>query len=165
MATATHRLTLEEFEEQYGVGSKTHEYWYGEAIPKAMPTWLHGKVQRIIAALLAEAGFESGCEVELRIVSEAHPKPDIVAFKEEPEGKYPTRPPDVVIEIVSPDDKASNIRDHCQKYEDWGCKEIYIVYPEEQRILLWVKGSEIARPDLAGIPDWKIWEQLHRKSS
>ena len=160
MATIGQRLTPEQFEAQYGAGNKTHEYWYGEAVPKGMPTWVHGLLQAIIAQLLKEAGFIAGLEVELRIDPEARPRPDVVATKTKPRGKYVTEGLDVVVEIISEDDRATVIREHCQKYEEWECKQIYLVYPEERRVVRWQSGSETVTSELAGVPVQRIWAEL-----
>lgn len=47
MATATQKLTFLEFTELYGQSDTNYEFWYGEAIPKGMPTWIHGLLQKI----------------------------------------------------------------------------------------------------------------------
>ena len=44
-----------------------------------MPTWIHGLLQAIIGRLLHESGYAAGAEVELRIIPDAHPKPDVIA--------------------------------------------------------------------------------------
>ena len=42
MATGTQLLTVEEFERLYARQDTAYEYWFGEAVPKAMPTLRHG---------------------------------------------------------------------------------------------------------------------------
>ena len=56
MLSATEILTMEEFRAQYENGDRTYEFWYGKAIPKGMPTWLHGRLQFSVMMLLEEAG-------------------------------------------------------------------------------------------------------------
>ena len=165
MATLAHKLTFEEFKAQYGPDNKTHEYWYGEAIPKGMPTWIHGLLQQIVMQLLRQQGFFAASEVELRIDPNAHPRPDVVASKNKPRGQYPTEGLDVVVEIISEDDRAAAIREHCQKYQEWQCKEIYLVYPGDRSVVQWQNGSEIACSELAGIPVGRIWEELDAQYS
>lgn len=38
MAALAGKLTLAEFEDRYGNRKPYYEYWFGEAVPKAMPT-------------------------------------------------------------------------------------------------------------------------------
>lgn len=70
MAAAADRLTLADFERQYGDKKPHYEYWSGEAIQKATPTWLHGLLQGIMLLLLKEVGYKAATEVELRISDE-----------------------------------------------------------------------------------------------
>jgi Uma2 family endonuclease len=67
MATPTAKLTPEQFQEQFGSGERAYEFWYGEAVPKSIPTWIHGLLQVVISRLLKGAGFYAASEVELRI--------------------------------------------------------------------------------------------------
>ncbi len=67
MATVTQPLSLEEFRSRYRQQKPYFEYWFGEAIQKTVPTWLHGVLQRVIGEALRRAGYKSGSEVELRI--------------------------------------------------------------------------------------------------
>ena len=85
MAAVAGKLTLLEFQSQYEHADRSYEYWYGEAVPKGMPTWIHGLLQVIISQLLTEAGYLAGSEVELRIVPDAHPKPDVIGTRDEVE--------------------------------------------------------------------------------
>jgi Uma2 family endonuclease len=90
MATASRPLTLDEFHARYR-GQKPHfEYWFGEAIQKAVPTTLHGLLQGILVALLRKAGYKAGTEIELRIDSNWEPVPDVIAA-EHLERSYPTQ--------------------------------------------------------------------------
>jgi hypothetical protein len=91
MVIAARKLALEEFEAQYGHADRTYEYWYGEAISKGVPTWVHGLLQKIIIKLLEEQGFIAAPEVELRVEKDVHPKPDLIATKTKPAGPYPTK--------------------------------------------------------------------------
>jgi hypothetical protein len=44
MAVAVQPLTLEEFRARYQDQKPYFEYWFGEAIQKTVPTWLHARV-------------------------------------------------------------------------------------------------------------------------
>ena len=154
------KLTFEQFQEQYGQNVQAYEFWYGEAIPKAMPTWVHALLQKIIARLLDEQGFISGGEVELRIVTEAHPRPDVIAVTGLPAGLYQTEGAAVVVEIISEDDDHRYLREKCRRYQDWGCGQIYVVDPLDRSIFEWRDGSFTPRVDLSGIPAERIWKEL-----
>jgi len=92
MAAGISKLTLAQFKEQYGHSDRAYEFWYGEAIPKGMPTVVDGLLQRIIMILLQEAGYISASDVDLHIDPQAHPRPDIIASKSKPVAEpYPTK--------------------------------------------------------------------------
>ncbi len=166
MALVTRKLTLEEFEARYAHADRSYEFWYGEAVQKGMPTWVHGLLQKIIMQLLEQQGFIAASEVELRIEPGAHPRPDVIATRAKlPTGLYPTEALDVVVEIVSEDDRYPMAREKCRKYQAWGFGRIYLVDPRDRSVLEWRDGTEIPSSKLAGVPVEKIWQELGRQHS
>src|SRR5437868_3280503 len=163
MATLAGKLTFAEFQLLYNQSDRAYEYWYGEAIPKGMPTWIHGLLQKIVMALLDEAGFKSGSEIELWIDPEAHPKPDVIATKGRIELPYPTQGVDVVLEILSEDDKMPYMRAKCRAYQDWGFAHIFLIDPSDRSVMEWLDGSLLVRDTLMGIPASRIWSALDRQ--
>ncbi|HEX4228490.1 MAG TPA: Uma2 family endonuclease [Bryobacteraceae bacterium] len=97
MATVLHPLTVEEFEARFGHEKPYYEFWYGEAVQKSTPTWIHGLLQRILMELLSQAGYKAGSEVELRISSDFRPIPDVIATTGRIERPYPTKPVEIVV--------------------------------------------------------------------
>jgi Uma2 family endonuclease len=160
MTTAATKLTYDQFQAQYGHAEKAYEFWYGEAIPKGMPTWVHGLLQKILLRLLDEAGYIAGAEVELRIDPEAHPRPDVIASKSMPTGLYPTQGLDVVVEIISEDDSYPVVMQKCRKYQEWGFGAIYIVDPSDRSVRQWEDGALIPRTKISSIPVQGIWDAL-----
>jgi len=164
MATVVHNLSYKEFQQRFG---ERHEYWYGEAIPKGMPTWIHGLLQKLVMSLLDQAGFIAASEVELRIEPEARPKPDVIATRSGPTETYPTKAPDVIVEIISEDDTYFRVREKCRKYEEWGCALIYLVDPSDRSVSQWQDGSMVAVKYLAEISADDLWtlfdEQMKKR--
>ena len=162
MAAVAEKLTFPEFQSKYEHGDHSYEYWHGEAVPKGMPTWVHGLLQRIVMELLTEAGYIAGSEVELRIVPDAHPKPDVIATSGEVEEPYPTKAVDVVVEILSNDDPMAYVLEKCQAYQTWGFEYIYVVNPESRQIFRWIgTGLEVSNA-LTSIRATRVWEQLDK---
>ena len=162
MAALAERLTFAEFQLKYDRGDRSFEYWYGEAIPKGMSTWIHGLLQTIISHLLLQAGYKAGGEVELRIIPEAHPKPDVIATRRAIEDPYPTSAVEVVVEILSKDDPMPFTLEKCQTYQAWGFEQIYLVDPASRKVFRWNEtGLEISN-ELTSIPVAEIWAQLDR---
>ena len=162
MAAIAEKLTVEEFQSKYGRSERSYEYWYGEAVPKAMPTWIHALLQGIIGKLLIDEGYKAGPELELRIDPDAHPKPDIVATKGKVEIPYPTKAVDVVVEVLSKDDPMPYVLKKCRAYQAWGFPFIYVVDPESRVVYQWT-GQALAMTDLlTSIPAARIWVELDR---
>lgn len=154
-------LTYDQFREQYENGDRAYEFWYGKAVPKGMPTWVHGLLQQIIMGLLREHGFIAGSEVELRIDPGAHPKPDVIATRTKlPPGPYPTEAMDVVIEILSEDDAYVRVQEKCRNYQAWGFGHIYLVVPNDRSILEWRDGVSVPVDEFVGIASNRVWEAL-----
>ena len=163
MATATTGLTYEQFQERFGKSDRPYEFWYGKAVPTSMPTWVHGLLQKLILRLLDDAGFTSASEVELRVIPEAHPRPDVIAVKSiRPTGAYPTMGVDVVVEIITEDDKMQHLREKFRRYQEWGCGLIYVVDPSDRSVCEWRDGSLMVKEILASIPTQKFWEELDK---
>lgn len=142
MATAAHPLTMQEFREQYA-GRKPHfEYWFGEAVQKTMPTWLHGVLQAILIECLKRVGYRAGAEVELRIDPDWQPVPDVIAVLRKMEGSYPTEPVDVVIEILSPEDRMARVLEKCRQYARIGTQAVFWIDPESRAAWMWDRKAE-----------------------
>jgi len=162
MATAA-RLTIAEFEQQYGAEKPYYEYWYGEPVQKSMPTWLHALLQRILTNLLCEAGYEAGAEVKLRIDPDFQPIPDIIATRAPIELPYPTRAVDVVIEILSDEDRMARILTKCRAYESWGFEQIYVVDSNARLIFRWIDRRLEEVNSVASIPVDRVWSALDQR--
>ena len=160
MVSVAENFTLFEFQSRYEKGDTSYEYWYGRAIAKAMPTWLHGILQVISSELLNDAGYIAGSEVELRIAPEARPKPDVFATKGEIEDPYPTKAVDVVAEILSPDDSMTFVIEKCRTYQEWGFPNIYVVDPASRLVFRWTGSALEISDHLTSFAAAKIWERL-----
>jgi Uma2 family endonuclease len=169
MSAITH-LTLEQFHalEAQSEGPRL-EYWYGEAIPKPMPTWLHSALQRILADLFESAGYNSAVELELRISPDWEPKPDVAAalLVEEP---YPTRPIEIVAEVLSPEDQRPRVLAKCREYHRIGIGQIFVLDPLNRTARIWNAAKDdledIERLELgngAVLLVSEIWRKLNRK--
>jgi Uma2 family endonuclease len=138
-------LTVFEFERQYGELKPHHEYWFGEAISKATPTWLHGLLQKIVMTLLDEAGYKSGSEVKLKISSEFQPVPDVIATSGRIDVPYPATPVDVVVEILSAEDSFQRVLRKCKLYAAWGIAVVVVIDPEEREGWVWENETQALR--------------------
>jgi Uma2 family endonuclease len=168
MAT-TAKLTFEQFQALYGKGDDGdgdydgYEYWYGEALPRSMPTWVHSLLQQIIGRLLTDAGYIAASELELRIDPDAFPRPDVVATKTKPTGRYPSTGLEVAVEIVSDADDLATAKRKSRKYQEWGFGAIYIVDPSDRSVVEWRDEAATPVTKLASIPVERIWDELNKQ--
>ena len=167
MAASSGKLTLAEFERQYGDRKPYHEYWFGEAIPKAMPTGVHGLLQGIVMWLLRQAGFKCGSEVKLMINADFQPLPDVVATTGRFEPAYFTEPVEIAVEILSSDDSFHRVTRKCKLYAEWGIRAIVVVDPEARTCWVWDPQRQaltavetIVLPNGNSITGVRIFEEL-----
>jgi Uma2 family endonuclease len=146
MGAIAEKLTLAEFERQYRDRKPNHEYWFGEAVPKAIPTWLHGLLQKIIMKLLDESGYLSASEVKLKISPDFEPVPDVIATAGRIEVPYPTKSVDVVVEILSPDDAFQRVLRKCKLYAEWGISNTFVLDPESREAWTWDSAADVLKP-------------------
>jgi Uma2 family endonuclease len=165
MATATTLLTLQEFNAQYG-DEHGYEYWFGEVVRKGMPTWLHSILQIILGELLHRLGYITGSELDLRIDPNWQPRPDVAAASRI-EGCYPTKPVDIVVEILSPDDPMTRVYEKCRHYARIGIPQIFVFDPESKTAWEWSRQTHnletIQTLHLANgstLPVTDIWAEL-----
>ena len=164
MATATTLLTLEQFNAQYA-NKHGYEYWFGEAVQKAMPTWLHGLLQLILGEVFHKLGYISGSEIDLRIDPNWQPRPDVTAALEI-EQPYPTKPVDIVVEVLS-DDPMTKVFEKCRNYVRIGIPQIFVFDPESRTAWEWSRETDnLERIDTLRLRNGstleisKIWAEL-----
>ena len=111
------------------------EYVEGRIVPRPMPQKDHSKVQTWLARNLYSIAHPLGFEVwvEQRIRTRATPAryriPDVCLTRGEPAGQIFTEPPFLCIEVLSPEDSASEIREKAQEYLEFGVSWVWVINP------------------------------------
>ncbi len=136
-ASAPGNLTLEEFERQYGGLKPYYEYWFGSAVQKSMPTFQHALLQKILVRLLDQLGYVAAPELTLKIGREFQPVPDVVALRRPIDQPYPTKPVEIVVEILSPEDAFPKVMKKARLYAEMGIKHIWVIDPIEREGWQW----------------------------
>jgi Uma2 family endonuclease len=162
-------LTLAQFDAMYSSQKPYYEYWYGQAIQKAMPTKLHSALQVILALILREIGLLALTELRINLGDEARPLPDVAGFAQPFAGMYPTEPFEAAIEILSPDDSMQYLMRKCRRYAQWGIQNIFVFDPEDRVGLKWNRDtdgldsiSELIVDGRTPVPLSRIWSELDR---
>jgi len=115
------------------------EYRDGELVERSIPDYLHGKTQ------LRSGGFFgarskthklfSTTETRLRLRPGRYLIPDVSVFwPDEPTAAIPEIRPLITIEILSPDDRMSEVREKLQEYVDWGVPHVWLVDPRTRTL-------------------------------
>jgi Uma2 family endonuclease len=112
------------------------EYRDGELVERSMPDYLHGKIQLKLGvffmALSPRLALYPSSEARLLLSSRRALIPDVAVFHlEEPQG-IPTTPPLVAIEILSPDDRLTEVREKLREYHAWGVPHVWLVDPRSR---------------------------------
>lgn len=168
MATVPKPLTIDEFHKLYSGKKPYYEFWFGEAVQKSRPPWLHGVLQSILAEFLRRAGYRTGSEVELRIDPDWEPVPDLIATQRKVEQPYPTTPVEIVVEILSPDDPMTPVLQKCHHYSRIGIEKVFILDPEGQQGWEWKSGclepiSGLALTNGKVIDLEEVWQELAKQ--
>jgi Uma2 family endonuclease len=148
MATTTGRLMSVEEYLKY-TGKPNAEYIDGELRPKPMPTSLHGLIQMLLGMLLRHQGGDCRSEVLLQLSPTKFLVPDLIVDSEIAD-PYPTKPVQLCIEILSPDDRLGAMLAKCEDYHAWGVPYCWVVDPVKQIAWEYHAGSDPNRIESAG---------------
>ena len=113
------------------------EFVHGEIVERAMPDYLHGRTQGLLAVLLGRLSRSHsllGCiGVRMKIASDVYRVADIAVFTERPRDAFPEGPPLVVVEVISPADLHCDLMQKLGEYLAWGIANIWVVDPITKR--------------------------------
>jgi Uma2 family endonuclease len=82
---------------------------------------------------------------------------------------YPTAPVEIVVEILSPDDKLIHVIKKCHHYERIGTERIFVLDPVDKFAWQWKSGSleaitQLLLPNGAAVALEEIWRQLEEQA-
>jgi Uma2 family endonuclease len=115
------------------------EYRDGEIVERSLPDYLHSRTQALIAfffeGLRKRISVFTCPELRLKLREGLILIPDVcVYWPEPPVSRLPDTPPLVAIEIMSPDDRLTAVRDKLEEYRAWGVKHVWLVDPNSRRM-------------------------------
>ena len=141
-------LTLVSEQAYLQVNSKPAcEYDDGVLTQKPMPTLNHSLIQsRLVQYLLNEyPAFVASTELTVHLRAGRYLVPDVaLQQKAHLQRPYPTKPIPLCVEVLSPDDRFSDVLAKCDEYHVWGVPMVWIIDPE--RRLAWEYGAAEQRP-------------------
>ena len=79
-------------------------------------------------------GFWAAVEVRVQVKSRRYRIPDVTIMRGgKPSGRIITTPPEVAVEVLSPEDRVANIQEKIDDYLAFGIPCVWVINPETQR--------------------------------
>jgi Uma2 family endonuclease len=135
------------------------EYVRGEIVQRAMPDYPHGKTQLELGVRfrsLRDSHRLYACsETRMRLSPDLIRIPHVAVFADsEPQERIPSHPPLLVVEIISPDDRFSDVLEKLAEYRKWGVPHIWVVDPHRRTLASYDAGvlAQVDRLTLPGYP-------------
>jgi Uma2 family endonuclease len=135
------------------------EYVRGEIVERSMPVYVHGKLQGKLShrfwQLPDSLQLFPCSETRMRLAPDLYRIPDVAVFAgEEPTEPVPSHPPLVAIEIISPDDRYSELVEKLAEYGKWGVPNIWVVDPDRRTFAIYEAGTlrAVTQLTLPGYP-------------
>ncbi|MDA1315494.1 MAG: Uma2 family endonuclease [Acidobacteria bacterium] len=136
MATST-QLPVEEYLRMSFEGPD-REYLDGEVVERNVGGKRHSKVQaqfmRLIDRVVEPHPLQLFPELRMRVLKTRYRIADVAVFSEEPAEEVPSTPPLVVLEIVSRDDRLTEIIEKLEEYLNWGVPHVWLADPYSERL-------------------------------
>ncbi|MEP7353654.1 MAG: Uma2 family endonuclease [Acidobacteriota bacterium] len=158
-STPTRLMTVAEFEAIPNPPGARYELHHGELVEVGYPKHRHVRIQRQLRRLLEEATDETGVvhtEMPYRPLPENECWGADVAYLSKARwdliGEYLDGVPDLVVEVLSPSNTASEMLDKRQLCLEHGAKEFWIVDPDRRQV-------EVSTPDGRVVP-YKIGQRI-----
>ena len=128
------------------------DYLEGRLVERNVGEISHGDAQGRTYAfvLFNKRAFWAGVEIRVQVSSNRFRIPDVVIVRGgRPQGRIITLPPEVAVEVLSPDDRAIDIQDKVDDYLGFGIPVVWLIDPERQRA--WIHTREGAHEVLDGV--------------
>jgi Uma2 family endonuclease len=114
------------------------EYVDGHIVERSMPETPHSAVQvrlvQLFAPLSRDRSLHLMTGLRMRISAACVRIPDFAVFREKPTELVPSHPPLIVIEIVSREDRHTDIVQKFQDYRSWGVPHIWLADPWQRQL-------------------------------
>jgi Uma2 family endonuclease len=136
------------------------EYLDGEVVERNVGEKDHSKIQkRLIGAILRLEesrrlfGFP---ELRLKLGPQRYRIPDVCIFAEaEPDEPVPSICPLAVIEIVSPDDRLTDVVQKLEEYYNWGVRHVWLADPTARKLFAY-SGVMLQQVPAFRIPEYDL---------
>jgi Uma2 family endonuclease len=132
------------------------EYVRGEIVERGMPDLVHSGVQKrlivVFSAMEDSHRIYVFPELRLQLAEDVFRVPDVTMFSGAPPSQLvPDRPPLCVVEIVSRDDRYTELLQKLGEYHRWGVQHIWVADPWLERLSVY-DGHDLRETAELGLP-------------
>ncbi|MGI8742783.1 MAG: Uma2 family endonuclease [Bryobacteraceae bacterium] len=135
------------------------EYVHSEIVERTTPNFPHAEAQGNLFSSFRQFresySLFPGVELRMRLADDLYRVADVAVFEGKRPELVPRDPPLVTIEILSPDDRWSDVLEKLDEYQTWGVAHIWLVDLARQRLFVYRSGDIVA-VDALRIPGYPI---------
>jgi Uma2 family endonuclease len=114
------------------------EFVHGEIVERSMPDLTQSRIQTLLAVKIENLGLFACVELRMKVAPDVYRIPDVAVFAGKlPEKQVPDSPPLVVVEILSKDDRHSDLMQKLEEYRRWGVPHIWVIDPSTKRFSMY----------------------------
>jgi len=122
------------------------EYVAGRLIERNAGELNHSYLQGFIYSAFQKRGLYAFVELRVQVRADRFRIPDVLAVRQMPSGCFLRRPPYIVVEVLSPDDRTRDLDDKIDDYLAFGVENIWVIDPGRLRVTVWTRdGGRICR--------------------
>jgi Uma2 family endonuclease len=128
------------------------EYIEGVLVERNVGEISHGDAQFSLAYYVRNQirGFWVSVEIRVQVKANRYRVPDVTIVRgSRPSGRIITTPPEVAVEVMSPDDRAADFQERIDDYIAFGIACVWVINPETRRA--WMHTNEGSREAKDGV--------------
>jgi Uma2 family endonuclease len=123
------------------------EFRDGDLVERSVPNFAHGRMAARLAAFFESnrvaRNVHSAVETRIRLRTGRYVIPDVCVFwPEEPIEEIPESLPLLVIEVLSPDDRMSDVMGKLREYHEAGVAHVWLADPKLRLLYLYRDGLQ-----------------------
>jgi Uma2 family endonuclease len=119
------------------------EFVRGAIVERRMPDEIHSAIQFLIllkfGSLVHSYSLYPRPEIRMRVGRDRYRIADIAIFAGLHPQPVPETPPLVIVEILSKDDRYSDVMQKLEEYREWGVANIWVIDPFTKRFSLYTE--------------------------
>jgi Uma2 family endonuclease len=128
------------------------EFVHGEIVERGMPDEIHSAIQFLIllrfGSLIESYPLYPRPEIRMKVAPEKYRVADVAIFEGLHPKPVPDKPPLIVIEILSKDDRHSELIEKLDEYRQWGVPHIWVIDPIRKRFTVY---SELGLQNMSSL--------------